>query len=287
MSRSGVLACVAALCAGLFTAGIASGSQSPRLLGVTIPPVLPGLTLPGVTVPPITLPGGTTTPAVTTPSVTTPPATVPTVTDPSDVVSTITDALTPPSTTTTTPTVTPPAPGETGGTIAGAVQGVVAAVAAATGSGGGTQGGQVAPAALSTLLTSVFGAASIDPADKAAPKVTFKVVTRLRQAARTGRLKVRVVASEPAVVALSSALRAGRARRSHGKPLKVSRELLKTKATVLAFRSAGPVTATIKLPAKTRKSLANAQSARIALQAWASDISRNQTTYAAKRTVRR
>ena len=123
--------------------------------------------------------------------------------------------------------------------------------------------------------------------DLKAPKVTFRLLTKLRSAAKTGRLRLRVRSSEESVVALAPMLRIHAARRVHGRPLRVSRALVHLRPAVLAFRKAGAQTVTVKLPARWRRNLARASTARVTVQGWAADRARNQSHAALKRLLRR
>ena len=77
------------------------------------------------------------------------------------------------------------------------------------------------------------------------------------------RGRLRIHASEPAVVAFTTLLRPGRALRVHGRPQKVNRKLIRIKAVVLAFRRAGNLTVVLKLPKSARKNLKRSTDARI------------------------
>jgi hypothetical protein len=109
----------------------------------------------------------------------------------------------------------------------------------------------------------------------------------LRQIGRNGRLRLRVKANEPAVVAFSSLIRPGRVRFVHGRPLKVSRKLIRVKAVMLAFRRAGTRTITLKLPRAARTRLLRTRDARLALATWAADVARHQARRNVRKTIRR
>jgi hypothetical protein len=192
---------------------------------------------------------------------------------------------------------------DTGSTIAGAIDGVLGSTPGSGGStlpsstvadlvdkllggssSGASSGGGSSPAGSSQGAG--FNSSS-SSSDKAAPKLRFTILSKLGRAAKTGKLKLRVTANEPAVVAFDGLLRPGQARRVHGKALPVSRKLIRTKTAVLAFRSAGKLTVTVKLPKRGRATLANARTARLSLQVWASDVARNQMRKNVKRTLKR
>jgi hypothetical protein len=144
-------------------------------------------------------------------------------------------------------------------------------------SGGGSAGGVVSGPAYNAN----------DGADHTAPSVSYKLLSKLRTAAKTGKLRLRVHASEASVVAFTTLLRPGRARRVHGRPLAVSRKLIRIKAVVLAFRRAGSLTVVLKLPKSARRNLGRTTDARVALQSWATDVARNQTRRNVKRIIKR
>ena len=239
--------------------------------------------LPGVTVPSLTVPS-LTTPILTTPTVTTPAVTVPT---------------------TTTPPTTVPIVGGVVTTATGATGQILSSLGSPTGSAGAS----VPPATVDSLISSLLGGsggattsapgtsgsssgagtptsgAGSAAGDTKAPVLAVKVLSKLRTAARTGRLRLRVSSSEPSVVALAGLLRAGQPRRVGGRTLHVSHQLVHLKGVVLAFRQAGALPVTIAVPRQWRKSLADARSARLAVQAWAADLARNQSRKSLKRTI--
>jgi hypothetical protein len=272
--RSAAIAALAALvCGGATATALAA-----------LPTGLPGVTVPSLTVPSLTTPI-LTTPAVTTPAVTVPAVTVPTV---------------------SVPTGTPPAVGGVVTTVTGATGQVISSL----GSPSGSAGASVPPATVDSLISTLLGGSGAGSAtsapgtagsssgagtpasgagpgagDTRAPVLTVKVLSKLRTAARTGTLRLRVSANEPSVVALAGLLRAGTPRRVSGHALHVSHQLAHLKAVVLAFRQAGALPVAITVPRAWRKSLADARNARLAVQAWATDLARNQARKSLKRTI--
>ncbi len=169
------------------------------------------------------------------------------------------------------------------GTLTNLIGSLLGSSAAGTtaGTGTSTAGGTIAGAGAGGATGGTAGSS-----DRSAPLLGFKVLSGLSKAARTGRLRVRVTSTEPAVVAFNGALRASKARRAHGRALRISRSLLRTKTTVMAFRRAGSLTAVVRLSAKARRVLRRASTARLALQTWASDVARNQARTSVRRTLR-
>lgn len=279
MSRSGAVAALVALVCGLASATAFAGLPS-GLPGLTTPTQVAGITIPGVTVPGVTLPG-VTTPVVTTPTVTTPTVTTPTVTtpqSPGDVVTVVTGAAG------DVISSLGSAPGSSGSTVpAKTVDSLITTLLGGSGAASGATGGGSSSSS-SAAGGGTFNASS--SADHKAPKLTFTVLSKLRTAAKTGKLRLRVRSSEASVVAFTSMLRAGKARRVGGKALKVSHKLAHLKAVVLAFHKAGALKVDVKVPRKWRASLAHAKTAHLAIQAWAADLARNQARKGLKRTVR-
>lgn len=192
------------------------------------------------------------------------------------------------------------------GDVLGAVTGATSGVTGATGGGAtGTTvpGGVVPTGSLDTLLQVLLGVAPASPGaagasgaasqaagsvlDGQAPILGVRVLSRLRRAARSGHLRLRVTSDEPAVVALSSLLRPGRAMRVHGHTQRISRRLIRVKPIVLALRRAGSLDVVVKLRRAARRNLGRTRSARMAVRMWASDALRNQATAQLRRTVRR
>lgn len=196
--------------------------------------------------------------------------------------------------------------GGAAGTVGGIVGGVLGGSTDGNGSGsGGSGGGSTLPTGtlnslLDTLLgvpapstatagggpgsTTSYGAASQVGSDHKAPRLSFTILSKIGSIAKTGRIKVRVKANEPSVVGFSALIRPGRALKKAGR---VSRELIRVKAVVLAFRRAGTLAVTLELKPAARRNLGKAKDARMALQIWASDVARNQAHRALKRTLKR
>lgn len=96
-----------------------------------------------------------------------------------------------------------------------------------------------------------------------------------------------MTSNEASIVAFNGLLRAGKARRVHGKPLHVSPKLWRTKPKLLAFRKAGKLVVAVKVPKKARGTLRNAKTVRLSLQVWMTDLSRNQARKNVKRRLKR
>lgn len=173
--------------------------------------------------------------------------------------------------------------------------------------GGGSDGGLLPTDALTALLqtvgipllgsapgmvTNADGSVTIDTR---APGVTFKVLSRLRNVKRSGKLKLQVATDEPGIVALTSTVRPGRkakARRKAKKSarasaVKHSRKVIHIPAATLGFRKAGALTVTVQLSKTARRNLGNARNARISVGLLAADAARNQTRSRIRKTITR
>ena len=168
--------------------------------------------------------------------------------------------------------------GEAGTPGAGAVPpgGSVGESPGPAGAGGGGSG-EATPGATTppSGATGSSGAAATPTApDTRAPRVKLKVLSSFGWVARTGRLKVRVTSDEPSVVAVRGTLR-------------VRRKVRRLAASVLGYRSARTLTATVRFPRAARPELARARSVRLSLQAIAVDVARNRRTTALEVTLSR
>lgn len=186
--------------------------------------------------------------------------------------------------------------GATGGTTGGTTT-----IPTGTANPGPAPTGPMPTGSLDTVLQALLGVApasapavggsGTQPAgsvlDRQAPAVAIRVLSRLRRAARTGRLRLRVASDEPAVVAFSSLLRPGRALRAGGRARRVSRRLIRIKPIVVAFRRAGSLDVTVRLARAARRNLGRTRDARMALRLWAADAVRNQAAAQLRRTIRR
>jgi len=137
-------------------------------------------------------------------------------------------------------------------------------------------GGQVGPGG-SVLL------------DASAPRPTVKVLTRLKQVGRTGRMKVEIKTNEPGIVALKSNVRPGAAVKAKKgqKAGKVSRKLIKIPQIVLGYRKAGKLTVTVRVSRAAQRTLGKVKDARMSVGTIAIDVYKNQDSENTKLKLKR
>lgn len=110
--------------------------------------------------------------------------------------------------------------------------------------------------------------------DARPPAVSLEVLSHLKTIGRTGRLVLRVAASETGVVALKGAVRPGaRLRRARGSS---TARVLDLPAAVLGFRKAGALRVTMVLSRTAQRALGRARDARLSLTYVTADLARNQ-----------
>ena len=137
-------------------------------------------------------------------------------------------------------------------------------------------GGQVGPGG-SVLL------------DASAPRPTVKVLTRLKQVGRTGKMKVEIKTNEPGIVALKSNVRPGAAVKAKKgqKAGKVSRKLIKIPQIVLGYRKAGKLTVTVRVSRAAQRTLGKVKDARMSVGTIAIDVYKNQDSENTKLKLKR
>jgi hypothetical protein len=177
--------------------------------------------------------------------------------------------------------------GSAGGALSDAAGGLTGAVGSTLGSLGR---GPASTTTVNYLLSVLAGGkppAGGTVVDARAPHVTFKVLSHLAMVGRNGKLKLKVTCDEPAVVTFGAAIRPGKGIRRHGRTLKPSRKLVKVPAAALGFRTAGSLKVTYVLSRKAQRALGQAKNGRIALQAFAVDVARNQARSHVKHSLKR
>ena len=126
-------------------------------------------------------------------------------------------------------------------------------------------GGQVGPGGVILL-------------DASAPRPTVRVLSKLKQVGRTGRMKLEIKTNEPGVVALKSNVRPGATiKAKNGKKTKtVSRKLIKIPQIVLGYRKAGKLTVTVRVSRTAQRALGRVKDARMSVGTIAVDVWKNQ-----------
>lgn len=114
--------------------------------------------------------------------------------------------------------------------------------------------------------------------DASAPRPTVKVLTKLKQVGRTGKMKVEIKTNEPGIVALKSNVRPGAAVKAKKgqKTVKVSKKLIKIPQIVLGYRKAGKLTVTVRVSRAAQRTLGKVKDARMSVGTIAVDVYKNQ-----------
>ncbi|HWI08848.1 MAG TPA: hypothetical protein VNT54_15200 [Solirubrobacteraceae bacterium] len=214
----------------------------------------------------------------------------------------------------------------TGGTITGvtgSVGGIVTGVQSSltgtldqtlNGILGGGGGGLLPDNVLNTLLATLLGNSSAAPGtpgtgtsggpivlsggsigpggvilDASAPRPTVKVLSRLRQIGRTGKMRIEIKTNEPGIVAVANRIRPGTAvkRKKGAKKVKHSRKLIKVPQLTLGYRRAGKLVVTVRLSRAAQRALGRSSNARMSVASVAVDVFKNQDSDNAKVTIKR
>lgn len=125
--------------------------------------------------------------------------------------------------------------------------------------------------------------------DQRAPGVKTKVLSTVRQIARTGKMRLAVTSDEPSVLAVGAMMRPGKARTRHHRAhaAKSRRSVIHLPAITLAYRKAGTLKLTYQLKRRAQRNVARGRNARISVAVVAVDVARNQAATRVKSTVRR
>jgi hypothetical protein len=199
--------------------------------------------------------------------------------------------------------------GAVGGVVSG-VEGSVSGVVDQTlggvvGGGGGPLPDSVVSSLLNTLLansgaapgTPGFGTSG-DPIvlsgaqrgpggillDASAPNPKVRVLSKLKQVAKTGKMRIEIRMNEPGIVAIAGNIRPGAAVK---KSRKGSRKLIKVPQVVLAYRKAGKLVVTMKLSRSARTALGRAKNAKMSVGTIAVDVFKNQDSDRKKLKIKR
>jgi len=148
--------------------------------------------------------------------------------------------------------------------------------------GTGTSGGVI-----------VLGGGSVGPGgivlDASAPRPTVKVLSKLGQIGKTGKMKLEIRTNEPGVVAMSGKVRPGAAVKPNkgAKKVKHSTTLIKIPQIVLGYRKAGKLTVTVRLSRAAQRALGTSKAAKMSVGTIAVDLFRNQDSENAKVNIKR
>ncbi len=204
------------------------------------------------------------------------------------------------------------------GTVGGVVTGVQDTVAGTLDQtlGGvlGGDGGLLPPDVLNTLLGTLLGNSTAAPGtpgtgtsggvivlsggtvgpggivlDASAPRPTVKVLSKLRQIGRSGRMRLEIRTNEAGIVAVASKVRPGAAVKAGrgARTVRHSRKLIKIPQITLGYRKAGKLVVTVRLSRAAQRSLGKSRNARMSVGTIAVDVYRNQDSDSAKVNIKR
>ena len=205
------------------------------------------------------------------------------------------------------------------GSVGGIVAGVESSVTAPldqtlNGLLGGGGGGALPDNVLDTLLATLLGNSTAAPGtpgtgtsggpivlsggsvgpggvilDASAPRPTVRVLSKLKQIGRSGRMRVEIKTNEPGIVAVAGKIRPGVAvkTKKRAKKVKHSRKLVKVPQITLGYRRAGKLVVTVRLSRSAQRTLGRSRDARMSVGTVAVDIFRNQDSDRTKVKIKR
>ncbi len=199
--------------------------------------------------------------------------------------------------------------GTVGGVIGG-VEGTVSGVLDQTlggviGGGTGALPDDVLGSLLGTLLANsstapgapnsiVLSGGTIGPngqilLDASAPRSTVKVLSKLKQVGRSGKMKLEIKTDEPGIVAIRSAVRPGAAIKAKKgqKAVKISKKLIKIPQIVLGYRRAGKLAVTVRVSRAAQRTLGKVRAAKMSVGTIAVDVWKNQDSASTKLNLKR
>lgn len=147
-----------------------------------------------------------------------------------------------------------------------------------TGNGGGVivlSGGSVGPGGI--IL------------DASAPRPTVKVLSKLKQIGRSGKMRMEIKTNEPGIVAVAGKLRPGAAVKAKkgAKKVRHSRKLIKVPQITLGYRKAGRLVVTVRLSRTAQRALGRSRNAKLSVGTIAVDVFKNQDSDNAKVSIKR
>ena len=197
--------------------------------------------------------------------------------------------------------------GTVGGVVGSVAPTVTGVVDGTLGNVIGGEGGTLPPAVVDTLLGTLLNSAGggtgppgggggpivlsggqVGPGgvilDASAPRPTVRVLSRLRQIGRSGRMRIEIRSNEPGIVAIAGRIRPGAAARAGrgGRAARHSRRLIGVPQIVLGYRRAGRLIVTLRLSRAAQRALGRSRSARMSVGSIAVDLFRNQASERAK-----
>ena len=124
-------------------------------------------------------------------------------------------------------------------------------------------------------------------ADTRAPMASVRVLSRLKDVGRTGRLRVEVRSDEAGVVAFTTMVRPGAKRRGVAKKLRHDRSVIHIAPVVVAFNRAGAVPVSLRLTKSAQRRLNRSRNGRMSVGLLTADAARNQAAERLKRHLAR
>lgn len=174
-------------------------------------------------------------------------------------------------------------PDDVVGTLLGALLANSTAAPGTPGFGGPGAGGPI------VLSGGQVGPGGVILLDASAPRSTVRVLSRLKQVGRTGKMKLEIKTNEPGIVALKTNIRPGATiKAKNGKATKrVSRKLIKIPRIVLGYRKAGKLTVTVRVSRAVQRRLNRVRDARMSVGTVAIDVWKNQDSDHTKLKLKR
>ena len=148
--------------------------------------------------------------------------------------------------------------------------------------GTGTSGGPI-----------VLSGGSVGPGgvilDASAPRPTVKVLSKLKQIGKTGKMRIEIKTNEPGIVAVANRIRPGAAVRAKKGVTRVrhSRKVIKVPQITLGYRKAGSLVVTVRLSRAAQRALGRSKNARMSVGTVAVDVFKNQDSDNAKVNIKR
>ena len=125
--------------------------------------------------------------------------------------------------------------------------------------------------------------------DASAPRSTVKVLSKLKQVGKTGKMKLQITTNEPGIVAFKSSVRPGATVKAKkgAKAAKVSKKLINIPQIVLGYRKAGKLDVTVKLSRAAQRALGKVKDAKMSVGTIAVDVWKNQDSETSKLKIKR
>lgn len=204
--------------------------------------------------------------------------------------------------------------GSVGGIVAGVESTVTGTLDQTLGGVLGGGGGVLPPDVLNALLGTLLGNSTAAPGtpgtgssggvivlsggsmgpggivlDASAPRPTVKVLSKLTQIGKSGKMRLEIKTNEPGVVAVAGKVRPGVAVKAKkgAKKVKHSRKIIKVPQITLGYRKAGKLVVTVRLSRAAQRALGRSKNAKMSVGTLAVDVFKNQDSDNAKINIKR